>query len=266
MANPWEVFAQYGTRALNQWDEDKQAKRLRALTKIKGLMEYGDVGSPVDDSTLNDVSQYASELNSLFDPVSKTFKGTAEQQRINDFRNSIDPNEDPDSLLRRGFTAGAVSPGSYANYVNSQESARTRMDDRIAQREFQAEQNELNRQQRADLHADSMENQRTLRATINANSNRNSELTAGTRADNQKKLAARQRYHGNPLTFLIKDYYANPQIVEAEKGEAGGTWEGIYNAHLNPEVREKTMQDYGLDEMEYDKLLRYFQGRHKLER
>jgi hypothetical protein len=209
MAGFWETFSNSARQSLGDYEQLKEQKRLRALQKLKFITENSDVGSPVDPTAAQEIADYAPEGNAFIKDGAYT--GNLEQQRQAEFRKYMteNPEADPETVMRQGVSAGAVSGNSYGNYLNSVEAREARRQDLL-----------LRLQEQRARQEDAQQHTMALRGMTQAFMSRNDGANAPdeSKAWRQKWATNRKTYapHGGPYNYLTQVLLNDPEMARQE--------------------------------------------------
>lgn len=266
----WETFANSAQNTLGDYEKLKEQKRLRAMQKLKFIMENSDVGSQVDPTAAQEIQDYAPEGNPYIQ--GNTFAGTPDQQRVAEFRKFAEenPDVDEDTYMKKGMTAGAVSPGSYSSYIsgrNAQEARRQDMILRLREQKAMQEDRQANQENMVRLAA-------ALRQGGRGGDDSSDPLMEN-KVQRQKWATARKTYGGDPYSFITQRLLNDPSTAAQELAAYEGSnfsaedeglidnpdaWQGYQNYHMRPDVRANSINQYGLKPNEYEALLSHIQG------
>lgn len=260
----WESLQGNLSGVFDDYEKMKQEKRLRALQKMKFIMDSGDVGTQVDPETQEEITDYAPEAASFIKDGAYT--GSAEQQRAKQFRDMIASNPDMayEDILTQGAASGAVTGNALSNYFNGVES----------------------RKQSAELARERMQNQQTmqedrqahtllLRGIIEAGMrDRSGGGDTGDLFENktarQKWAANRKTYlpYGGPYDYFTKHLLNNPESARSELAQTLQSddidigkpepWEQYAN-HIQQNILNQR-DTYGMKPEEINALINHIQG------
>lgn len=209
----WETLNQNLSGVFEDRERLKEQKRLRALQKMKFLMESGDVGTPVSPDMAQEVADYAPEGSGMIKDGAYT--GTPEQQRMFEFRQWMEqnPQADPDSMMTRGVSSGAVSPNAYSNYINSVEARKSR--------EQIAEENRQSREEIARMNNDTRLDLASLRRSMSGGDTGSYDGLFENKAQRQKWAANRKTYspYGGPYNYITQRLLNDPETAKATLAE-----------------------------------------------
>lgn len=258
----WESLQGNLSGVFDNYEKMKQEKRLRALQKMKFIMDSGDVGTQVDPETQEEITDYAPEAASFIKDGAYT--GSAEQQRAQQFRELIKnrPDINQDELMREGLGMGAVSGNAYSNYVNSVEARNQRHQDLLVRMAEQRARQE-----------DQQEHQRQMRGMYEAFSRAGSgdpDALFENKTQRQKWAANRKTYlpYGGPYDYFTKHLLNNPESARSELAQTLQSddidigkpepWEQYAN-HIQQNILNQR-DTYGMKPEEINALINHIQG------